>query len=93
MPRCGGWGSRCTTLVLPPGKAHFASVIGWNVAYGSQRECEAHRAYRAIDKTSRHLKGLSKYTRRHTRERLWTKRLQKQMLIDEIIERLAQRIS
>lgn len=67
---CPKTGRRCTTLVLPPGGMHFASVSGWGVAYGSQRECEVHRSYRAIDKASSRLKALSKYARRTTRERL-----------------------
>lgn len=85
---CPKTGKRCTTLVLPPGRTHFASVSGWDVAYGSQRECEVHRAHRAIDKASSRLKALSKYARKPTRERLWAKQLQKQMLIDELIDRL-----
>ena len=36
---CPRTGRRCAALVLPPGQTHFASVKGWNVPYGSQREC------------------------------------------------------
>lgn len=85
---CPKTDKRCTTLVLPPGRSHFASVRGWDVAYGSQRECVVHRAYRAIDKASSRLKAASKYTRRPTRERLWAKQVQKQLLIDNVIDRL-----
>ncbi|MEI6644382.1 MAG: hypothetical protein WCL10_20425 [Novosphingobium sp.] len=67
---CPHTGRRCSTPVLPPGKTHFASVRGWGVAYGSQRECEVHRAYRAINKASSRLRGLSKYARKPARERL-----------------------
>lgn len=35
---CSHTGGLCITLVLPPGKAHFASVCGWGIACGSQRE-------------------------------------------------------
>lgn len=90
---CPKTGRRCTTLVLPPGGSYFASVSGWDVAYSSQRECEVHRAYRVIDKVSGCLKALSKYARRPTRARFWAKQLQKHMLIDGMLERLARRIS
>jgi hypothetical protein len=49
---CPHTGKRCATLVLPLGKTHFASGRGWGVAYASTRECELHRAYRAIDRQS-----------------------------------------
>jgi hypothetical protein len=86
---CPHTGRRCTTLVLPPGKTHFASVRGWGVAYGSQRECEVHRAYRAIDKASSRLRGLSKYARKPTRERLKARLMTKHMFVEEEIDRLA----
>lgn len=89
---CPKTGKRCTTLVLPPGKVHFASVGGWRVAYGSQRECKVHRAYRAIDKASSRLKALSKYARRPTRERLWARVRSRSVLIDREIEMLARSI-
>jgi hypothetical protein len=60
-------GKRCAVLILPPGKALFASVGGWGVAYASTRECKvgrAHRAMRKIEETR-----LSKYARKPTRER------------------------
>ncbi len=56
---CPRTGRRCTALVLPPGQNHFASVKGWNVAYGSQRECPIHRGQIAIDKSQNRLWGLS----------------------------------
>ena len=86
---CPSTGKRCTTLVLPPGKTHFASVGGWGVAYGSQRECEVQRAYRAIEKASSRLKALSKYSRLRTREALITRVQSRYMLIDREIEILA----
>ena len=60
-------GQRCTVLILPPGKAFFASVRGWGVSYASTRECEIGRAYRAMRKVEE--TRLSKYARRPTRER------------------------
>ena len=89
---CPHTGRRCTTLVLPPGKTHFASVGGWGVAYGSQRECEVHRAYRAIDRASSRLRGLSKYARKPTRERLLRRMVTKQTLVEDELDRLASRI-
>ena len=44
-----------------PRQTQLAYVGGWNVSYGSQRECPAHR-HRAIDKAQKRLRGLSKYT-------------------------------
>lgn len=88
---CPKTGKHCTTLVLPPGKTHFASVSGWDVAYGSQRECEVHRAYRAIDNASSSLRTLSKYARKPTRERLELKLVAKRMFVEEELERLASR--
>ncbi|MCR9178885.1 MAG: hypothetical protein NXH71_01445 [Erythrobacteraceae bacterium] len=60
-------GQRCTVLILPPGKALFASVPGWGVAYASTRECEVGRAHRAMRKVEE--TRLSKYARKPTRER------------------------
>lgn len=85
---CPHTGTRCTTLVLPPGKTHFASVRGWEVAYGSQRECEIQRAYRAIDKASSRLKALSKYARRPTRQKILSKLVSKSILIDVFIDNI-----
>ncbi|OYU33391.1 hypothetical protein, partial [Novosphingobium sp. PASSN1] len=89
---CPHTGRQCTTLVLLPGKTHFASVRGWGVAYGSQRECEVRRAYRAIDKASRRLRGLSKYARKPTRERLKARLLAKHLLVEDGLDRLARGI-
>lgn len=89
---CPKTGGRCTTLVLPPGGTHFASVGGWGVAYGSQRECKVHRAHRAIDKASGRLRGLSKYARRLTWEQLWARVSSRYEIIDNEIERLTRRI-
>jgi hypothetical protein len=87
---CPRTGRRCTALVLPPGQTHFASVKGWNVAYGSQRECPIHRGHRAIDKTQKRLRGLSKYTRTPTRERLLDRLIERQVFVEEEIDKLAQ---
>ena len=51
---------RRSALVLPPGQVQFASVSGWNVPYGSQRECPIHRGHRAIDKAQVRRKALAK---------------------------------
>ena len=89
---CPHTGRRCTALVLPPGQTHFASVKGWNVAYGSQRECPIHRGHRAIDKAQKRLKGLSKYTRKPTRERILDRLIERQVFVDEQIDKLAQMV-
>ena len=85
---CPRTGRRSTALVLPPGRTHFASVKGWNVAYGSQRECPIHRGHRAIDKTQTRLHGLSKYTRKPTRERLVDRLIERQVFVDEHNDKL-----
>ena len=87
---CPRTGRRCTALVLPPGQTYFASVKGWNVPYGSQRECPIHRGHRAIDKAQTRLKALSKYTRTPTRERLWHRLIERQVFVDEQIDKPAQ---
>ena len=89
---CPHTGKRCTTLVLPPGEAQFASVSGWHVAYSSQREREVHRAHRAIDRASSRLSGLSKYARKPTRERLLSRIVVKQLIVEEELDRLARGI-
>ena len=89
---CPHTGRRSTALVLPPGQAHFASVKGWNVAYGSQRECPIHRGQRAIDKAQKRLRGLSKYTRKPTRERLLDRLIERQVFVDEQINKLVQMV-
>jgi hypothetical protein len=89
---CPRTGRRCTVLVLPPGQVQFASVKGWNVPYSSQRECAIHRAHRAIDKAQRRLKGLSKFTRKSTRERLVDKLIERQMFVEDEIDKIAQMV-
>lgn len=59
--------------------------------YGSQRECEVHRAYRAIDKASSRLKALSKYARKPTRERLQDKLIRRHMFVEEQLDRMSPR--
>jgi hypothetical protein len=86
---CPMTGRKCTTLVIPPGRSYFASVKGWNVAYGSQRECEIHRAHRAIYNGQTCLKALSKYTRKPTRQRLKEKIMSRQMFVWEQADRIA----
>lgn len=87
---CPHTARRCAVLVLPPDKTHFASVSGWNVAYGSQRECPIERAHRAIDKADMRLRALSKYTRRPTRERLVERLIEREGFVEDEIDRLAQ---
>jgi hypothetical protein len=87
---CPITGRRCTTLVLPPGRFRFASVQGWGVAYGSQREAPIYRAYRAIDKAQSRLHGLSKYTRKPTRERLVDRLIERQLFVEAQIDKWAQ---
>jgi hypothetical protein len=85
---CPRTGHRSTALVLPPGHTQFASVSGWNVAYGSQRECPIHRGHRAIYKAQARRKALSKYTRKPTRERLLDRLIERQVFVDEHIDKL-----
>ena len=89
---CPRTGSRSTVLVLPPGQTHFASVKGWNVAYGSQRECPIHRGHRAIYKAQARLRGLSKYTRTPTRERLVDRLIEREVFVEDEIDKLAQMV-
>ena len=89
---CPRTGRRSTALVLPPGQTQFASVRGWNVAYGSQRECPIHRGHRAIYKAQERRKALSKYTRKPTRERLLDKLIERQVFVEEQIDKLAQMV-
>ena len=70
---CPITGRRSTTLVLPAGRSRFASVQGWGVAYGSQREAPIYRAYRAVEKAERRVLGASKHTRLATRLKLQAK--------------------
>jgi hypothetical protein len=67
-------------------------VQGWNVAYGSQRGCPIHRGHRAIDKAQTRLHGLSKYTRTPTRERLLDRLIERQVFVDEKIDKLWQMV-
>ena len=89
---CPRTGRRCAALVLPPGQTHFASVKGWNVAYGSQRECPIHRGHRAIYKAETRIRSISKYTRKPTRERLLDKLIERQVFVEEQIDKLAQMV-
>ena len=89
---CPFTGRRCTSLVLPPGKTQFASVKGWGVPYGSQRECPIHRGYRAIEKVRGRRKALSKYTRKPTRDRLLDKLIKRQVFVDDQIDKIARMV-
>jgi hypothetical protein len=89
---CPRTGRRCTALVLPPGQLQFASVKGWNVPYGSQRECPIHRGYRAIEKVQVRRKALSKYTRKPTRKRLLDKLIKRQVFVDDQIDKIARMV-
>ena len=89
---CPRTGRRSTALVLPLGQTHFASVKGWNVAYGSQRECPIHRGHRAIYKAQERRKALSKYTRKPTRARLVDRLIDRQVFVEEQIDKLAQMV-
>lgn len=89
---CPRTGRRCTALVLPPGQAHFASVGGWDVAYGSQRECPIHRGHRAIDKAQKRRKALSKYTRTPTRKRLLDREIERWVFVEDEIDKIAQMV-
>lgn len=90
---CPITGRKCSTLVLPPGRSRFASVKGWNVPYGSQRECEVHRAYRVIDKTEKRLKRLSKYARKPTRRRLLGRIYSRQVFIEDQLDQIARMLT
>lgn len=85
---CPKTGRRCAVLILPPGARQFASVKGWRIPYSSQRECEVHRAYRAIDKARGRLKRLSKCARRPAKERLRGRIEVKQQIVDAELVRL-----
>jgi len=86
---CPMTGRKCTTLVMPPSQSRFASVNGWDVAYSSQRECEIHRAHRAIYNGQTRLKALPKYTRKPTRQRLQEKLSSRRMFLDDRLDRVA----
>jgi hypothetical protein len=49
-------------------------------------------AHRAIDKASSRLRGLSKYARKPTRERLLARLVTRHLFVEEEIDRLASRI-
>ena len=89
---CPRTGRRSAALVLPPGQTHFASVKGWNVAYGSQRECPIHRGHRAIEKAKARRKALSKYTSKPTRERLLDREIERWVFVEEEIDKIAQMV-
>ena len=54
--------------------------------------CPIHRGHRAIDKDQKRLLGLSKYTRKPTRERLLDKLIEREMFIEDEIDKLAQMV-
>ena len=89
---CPRTGSRCNALVLPPGEVQFASVKGWDVPYTSTRENEVNRAFRAIRKVETRLRALPKYTRKQTRERLVDRLIERYMLVEEQVDKLAQKV-
>lgn len=83
---CPHTGQRCTVLILPPGESLFASVRGWGVPYSSTREREVSRAVRTMRKIEG--KTLSKYARKPTRERQWSRWMKAADIYDAWEDRL-----
>ena len=80
----------CCKLILPPGAKAFASVKGWGVSYRSQYDDAVTRTTKAIGKLTARSKGLSKYTRKDTRQALQARITAKNAFLDRVEERYAE---
>ncbi len=80
-------GARCRTLVLQPDRTYFASVAAQGLTYAVRSLDIYGRAHKRAEKALQRLGGLSKYARTKTRQRLWETILERDDLIDELIER------
>jgi hypothetical protein len=53
---------------------------------------DTQRGHRAIDKVQKRLRGLSKYTRTPTRNRLVDRLIERQVFVDDQIDKIAQMV-
>ena len=90
---CPITGRRCKTLVLPPNGSHFASAEGLGLTYKVQSMDAYGRANRRAQKAQERLRTMSKYTRHPTRARLWDAILERDMMLDELMERTAEAVA
>ena len=84
---CPITGRRCKTLVLPPNGSHFASAEGLGLTYKVQSMDAYGRANRRAQKAHERLRTMSKYTRHPTRRRLWDVIWERDMMLDDLMER------
>ncbi len=86
---CPITGRRCKTLVLPPNGSHFASAEGLGLSYAVQSMDAFARANRRAQKAQERLRTMSKYTRHPTRARLWEAIWERDLMLDDLMERTA----
>ncbi len=79
----------CCKLILPPGAKAFASVKGWGLSYCSQYDDAVTRATKAIGKLTARSDGLSKYTRKDTRQALQERLLAKEEFLCRVEQQCA----
>jgi hypothetical protein len=58
----------------------------------AERVSDTQRGHRAIDKVQKRLRGLSKYTRTPTRNRLVDRLIERQVFVDDQIDKIAQMV-
>ena len=90
---CPITGRRCKTLVLPPNGSHFASAEGLGLTYAVQSMDAYGRAHRRAQKAQARLRTMSKYTRHPTRARLWDAILERDLMLDDLMERTAEAVA
>lgn len=81
-------GRRCLTLFLRPGGPHLASRLALDLTYLVHSLDAYDRAHKRTSKAKAALRGLFRFARRPTRERLWSTIWEQDEMLDDLIERL-----
>ena len=89
---CTSTGRRCTTLVLKPDRPVFVSRMESKLPNITQPMDKVGRAHEAVEKAEKRLRGLSKFARRRTRDKLIKRIRDNQMTIYMDMDRIAERV-
>ncbi|MCA3734256.1 MAG: hypothetical protein INE97_02775 [Phenylobacterium sp.] len=85
---CPLTGRRCLSLFLRPGGPHLASRSALDLTYLVNTLDAYDRAHKRASKAEVALRGLSRFARRPTRERLWSAIWDRDEMLDDLVERV-----
>lgn len=85
---CPLTGRRCLTLFLRPGGSNLGSRAALDLTYLVHSLDAYDRAHKRASKAETALRGLSRFARRPTRERLWSTIWDRDEMLDDLVERI-----